>query len=462
MLADNHRIINAMSSSSSTTTPVTSSLSERAAVEGRISSDDLITDPFGDGRDPQKVLVTLKKLLPMKDPGNSHTHPKIPKTYEWWCPKYSQNKTGQMTEAQRNTVVNIWKKFSRDMITFVDGEVSKEEDPVAGSTHYTKNDKARILHARAEPAFIALWTRALGPITHRPTLDAKQSHKDDDSEAAYDPWIQLAVAINNHDGDFQPQNPAVVYDRRVTSTNAEVFIKTNTYIGTVATETIISETFCQQINDINPNESDRPPMTGDFVKRAWKDFVKNVTVAFSNFNRSGSQNGNFDTRNGLDEWLSYCTGNQLTTYAALILDETDLHALNKELEEGLESGLIGENIATRNSCNNKATPSIPAKSCLGKRGGHILKKSETQNARRAKRRAMSPGEMSSLSADDENNNTDDDEDESIASSISQQTKSTALIALLQSTKSTSKNYGKIKKALAASAGVELSDSDSES
>ena len=85
-----------------------------------------------------------------------------------------------------------------------------------------------------------------------------------------------------------------------------------------------------------------------------------------------------------------------------------------------------------------------------------MKKSETQNARRAKRRATSPGEMSSLSADDDNN-TDDDDDESIASSISQQTKSTALIALLQSTKSTSKNYGKIKKALAASAGVELSD-----
>ena len=272
MLADNHPIMHAVSSSSSTTTPVTSSLSERAAVEGRIASVDIVTDPFGVGRDPQKVLVTLKKLLPMKDPGNSLSHPKIPKTYEWWRTKYSQNKTGQMTEAQRNTVVSIWKKFSREMITFVDGELSKEEDPVAGSTHYTKNDKARILHARTEPAFVALWTRALGPIMHRPALDAKQSHKDDDSDAANDPWIQLAVAINDRDGDFQPQNPAVVYERRVAHTNAEVLIKTNTYIGTVS-ETIISETFCQQINDGHESDS-WLSSSGLILFIKWKRLIK--------------------------------------------------------------------------------------------------------------------------------------------------------------------------------------------
>ena len=58
----------------------------------------------------------------------------------------------------------------------------------------------------------------------------------------------------------------------------------------------ISSSSSTTTTPVNPNERDRPPMTGDFVKRAWKDFVKNVTVAFSNFNKSGSQNGNLETR----------------------------------------------------------------------------------------------------------------------------------------------------------------------
>lgn len=371
-----------------------------------------------------------------------------------------------MNDGQRNTVLIIWKKFSENMITMVDVEISKAEDPVALSSNYTKNDKARILHARAEPSFAALWTKALGPIMHRSALDAKQSHRDENSDAANDPWIQLAVAINNRDGDFQPQNPAVLYSTRVNSnTNDEICMKTNTYIGTEDKNTIISETFYQQVSDINPNESERPPMTGEFVKRAWKDMVKNITVAFSNFNRSGSQDGNLDTKVGLDEWLSFCFGNQLSTYAALILDYTDLKSLNKELDEGLESGVLGEKSVsdTNTKITNTQSPQSHPKTALGKRGRNISKKSETQNMRRAKKRvmAMSPGDVSSLSADDENNNSDDDEDDSIASSISQQTKSTALIALLQSTKATSKNYYKIKKALAATAGVDLSDSSEE-
>lgn len=215
-----------------------------------------------------------------------------------------------------------------------------------------------------------------------------------------------------------------------------------------------SRTIYNVVSDIDPNEHERPAITGEKLKSVWRELVAEMTLVFSKWSKSGSQNGPLDSTEGLECWWSYCNGEQIMMYAALCLNETDFRSLNKELSNGQESAVIGE--IPQPTVANSKPPRAPGNgSCIGKRGYTVTKKSKTQQERRDRSRSASPSGPEP---------TDDtsDEESTIADSIQSSARSTSLIALLEDCSKSNhggKNHKRVRKALAEDCGIVLSDSD---
>jgi hypothetical protein len=79
-------------------------------------------------------------------------------------------------------VLILWSGFDVSFKARLGAMVGEMEQPVtAADQNTTKNDLIRILHLREWPGAIAVWTRALGPMT-RLELDANGSKVQEDEE----------------------------------------------------------------------------------------------------------------------------------------------------------------------------------------------------------------------------------------------------------------------------------------
>ena len=147
-------------------------------------------------------------------------------------------------------------------------------------------------------------------------------------------------------------------------------------------------------------------------------------------------------------------------YAALVLDETDLKLISREVIGGCESALITD------TGNENLTTGRPPK-YEGRKGKEISQKSYAQMKRREQKKRKrssdaSPGGNQSISSMSNDSSDAEDEGSMIAAAIEKQTKSTNIMALLsdKSIKSGSKRHKYLLKALADTAGLDL-PSDSE-
>ena len=227
---------------------------------------------FG-GRDPQSVLQIVKKRQPIPDKnaaGVDITHKGVPDSYKWYHASYTKNTTCIMNEKQRDAFKTIFNKFSDTLKASIFDEIAKigTDNVVPSSHNHNKNDKCRVIQARNEPTFLAQWTKCLMPLEHRSDLDAAKSNASDDRSDILKPFNGLAELINNHEGDWQPQNPTCKYE------NGK---KTSTWVGVEDGDTHYLEALFQQLKDIDPNEPNRPPMSGEWVKSTFSWFTSQLT-----------------------------------------------------------------------------------------------------------------------------------------------------------------------------------------
>lgn len=305
-----------------------------------------------DGEKPQSILSTLKMLCSSKD--DEWVGKKVPMSYKKWS---------KMNANQRKNIIILWNGFSESYRNKVKGMIGALENPVETSENTTKNDLIRVLHLREWPGAIALWTRALGPMS-RLQLDANGSkvhEENDDDVVRMAPWNELAEIFNCRSGDFQPQNMAVDYDDNGLRTR-------------IPRGGHVSAGVVDLLYDLDPNEADRPTRDGAWLKDTWRKLCKEVSVCFERFASSGSQNGDTTTLDGVNEWVFNFAAqfDQAVMYAALICATNTLRTLGKLLPVGgLESGVL--------TSGEEVTP-VAAKR-------RILQRSENRKRQRAEKKA---------------------------------------------------------------------------
>ena len=99
-----------------------------------------------------------------------------------------------MNANQRKNIIILWNGFSESYRNKVKGMIGALENPVETSENTTKNDLIRVLHLREWPGAIALWTRALGPMS-RLQLDA--CSRITSSKYQYSPHL-LSVTVRHY------------------------------------------------------------------------------------------------------------------------------------------------------------------------------------------------------------------------------------------------------------------------
>jgi hypothetical protein len=276
---------------------------------------------FG-GMYPQHVLETVKLLCKNNDEGWEGK--RVPASYKKWS---------KLNANQRKNILVLWNGFSDDYRTKIETMVKALDNPVEANLNTTKNDLIRLLHLREWPGAIAIWTRALGPMT-RLALDANGSrvNEDDDNVVRMAPWEEIAGIFNCRTEQFQPQNMAVDY--------GDGGEKTRDPRGDH-----ISPGVVDLLYDLDPNEENRPSRDGAWIKATWRRICKDVSLCFERFSASGSQNGDTTTLDGVNEWVFNFAAqfDQAVMYAGLICATNTLQTLGKLLPVGgEESGVLEE------------------------------------------------------------------------------------------------------------------------
>ena len=260
-------------------------LLQATAVKGNnVGTTNQYTAGDFEGIDPQKMLTVLLRVKDgfksdKKDKSGNFPQVALPSSYS----KISWEK---MTNHQAKVVVEFFKlgcKNGKQAVLLQQAGLVNE--PVAATTeHFSKNDMIRLLMTRVDPACQRAWVAAEGVINHRPELDAMRSHESDDRDDALKGWSQLADVFNNRSSTnaFQPVNLVVRYNDKNETTK------------TPANETI-SQGVADLLWDLNPNEPDRPVRSPETLKARYRDARKIITLIFTNWKRSGSQNGTLST-----------------------------------------------------------------------------------------------------------------------------------------------------------------------
>ena len=148
-----------------------------------------------------------------------------------------------------------------------------------------------------------LWTKARSPLT-REELDAKRSGESEERDSQLNAYNGIAEIFNNRfvfalsnyrfifysdAADFQPQNEAIKYqDGKPLRSPAS---------------SRISQAVMEVLYDIDPNERQRPVRDGLWVKTQMRLLTAQLSIKWTNLNRSGSQNGDVSCTAGIDEWV---------------------------------------------------------------------------------------------------------------------------------------------------------------
>jgi hypothetical protein len=208
-----------------------------------------------------------------------------------------------ITETTRNKILD-------ECRTAISQEAVAEKERQAITT---KNDKARILHLRVDPAAAADWTAALRE-KNRPELDASKNCPD------ADPWNRLAEKFNNYNL-YRYSNLSLHGNGGLTSLGIP--------LSAPGMEAI--SRFC---HDINPSAPNRPIRDGYWLRLQYRDLKGKISQCFLNYRKSGNQ----DAENVYDEWVKYSTSfsNDAVTYARAVLSDDDIDRLGRALPEAIQ------------------------------------------------------------------------------------------------------------------------------
>jgi hypothetical protein len=230
---------------------------------------------FGEGMECEEILDAMKKLK-VGD---------VPKQYK---------KCSEFNSFQAQKFIRICEKLTKEQKDLVVEYLETKNDMGANTTKTTKNDKCRILELRSYPGANGLWVRALGSLS-RPELDAAHSSIDDEAEKRKrNAWAELVTIFNNRTSTnlFQPQNRVVLYDGAGNKTS------NSRDVGK------ISAVVVSKLADLDPNEkSGRPNRDADWLKTQYGKLKTQITMAWSNFTKSGEHNGDIASAEGINEWV---------------------------------------------------------------------------------------------------------------------------------------------------------------
>eukprot|EP01039_Chlorochromonas_danica_P015809 gene15809-18633_t len=166
-----------------------------------------------------------------------------------------------------------------------------------------KHDRSRLLHLRVDPTMSATWNQALRDKT-RQELDDKSGC------ATEDPYAKLADKVND---------PNTKY------TNVSVIPGKLDMNGCIC-PTPKMELIAARCFDIDPSAPNRPLRDGGWIRTKYKEMKSKLSVAYSNFTRSGNQ----DAENPYDEWIPFAD-DDVIVYARAIMTKSDFEYLGKAL-----------------------------------------------------------------------------------------------------------------------------------
>lgn len=212
---------------------------------------------------------------------------------------------------------------------------SVSTQPSSRRPNITVHENVRIMHLRVYPGAATIWSDYLG-VKSRSVLDAPNSHESIEREMATNPLGKLAEIFNDYEG-FRPQNPVCMYnpngDKTANPRNSD----------------LIRSAVFDLLKGINPNLSVGCWRDADFIKDAWLDIKKDITLVESCYHWSGNHMGDYQSKQGIDSWVLEFAAELYTKYAIVVLDQGLLCSLGKVLEHGCgrDTGILpGTSTAT--------------------------------------------------------------------------------------------------------------------
>mmetsp|Transcript_11145 Transcript_11145/g.24759 ORF Transcript_11145/g.24759 Transcript_11145/m.24759 type:complete len:420 (-) Transcript_11145:1657-2916(-) len=261
--------------------------------------------------EPEFVVQQLKQLL-AADCNNGKLF------YKSYGP-YSK-----LTDVQKNKVKEFFDSQSDEVKRRVhDGALTSSTTHNANSSARAeatnKDDRARLLQLSQYPEAQAFWTATKNP------LDREEL--DDDNVTTLTAYRGLAGIFNDYP-TTNFQNLAIEYEGN---------LPLAPYVARKGAESIVA-----QVWDIDPNNSARPERDEKWVQKNWKELRATLTKIFTNFTKSGEQDG----QDKAGEWLKFSSNySNVHIYAILVVPMGVMDQFGKALpaEHQRDSGRASDN-----------------------------------------------------------------------------------------------------------------------
>lgn len=232
---------------------------------------------------------------------------------------------GSMDEKQRAAIIAAWEGLAKEKKDEITEQIQSSAVAIINSTIVengsttpgqqivqatNKHDKVRLMHIFVDPSFAMTWSSAHRP-KERPALD--------DHDNTIDYWGILADAMNDYD------------KCKYINCTATVEGVTGTMKRKPGMETAF--TIC---NEINPSLGlhVRPMRDAAWIKSVLRDFKKDWAVIYSNYTKSGEQDG-CDRQ---EEFARFYQGKEVIMYAFALFGEQDIERHNNMLGKTIPDG----------------------------------------------------------------------------------------------------------------------------
>ena len=278
---------------------------------------------FFNNENGRKLVVEIAK---MKDTDGK---PLIPATYtrgEWEV----------MKPNQKEKVLKVWREMPDDkkqvILNAVNTILATKAAVAQQGIHNTntnKNDKIRIIHIYVDPRNSVVFSRASQSFQTRQQLD--------DDENREDNYAILTERFNDRQ-TYHYQNIGYVLDPATgfaTSTPCPIYSSVE-----------------QLYQDLNPDETPRPPRDVGWFKTQFGNLKAEFTKLYARYTASGQQ----DAEDPYLEFSKFCAGNEVMMYMFMLLygNLSLIDRLGKLLpDEAQSEGSVGLTAPPRNSNGSK-------------------------------------------------------------------------------------------------------------
>lgn len=340
---------------------------ETIAVVGEdaLAREELKKEFFSNGEDLQSILeegYALKKFAEVykKNGWNNLKAGQVSKIRRAWI---------SIDKAEKDRILALARQRGQVL------EAVESSIGISRKAAITANEKVRLIHLRVHPGAALLWADFFGVKT-RAELDAAHSNESSERELQVSPANRLAEIFNDFE-NFRPENLVCKY-----SDNRKVLENRS--------PEKISDSAFTILQGLDPNASMGVIRDGDFIKEAWTNLKRELTIVHSRFHRSGNHDGDYQSKNGIHSWVTSFGTDLPTRYAIVVMDQGLLSSLGKTMEigAGMDTGILPCTSDLAVSLALTTSQLVP----LGKNGQLIKNASAERKQRRYKRRERDNGD----------------------------------------------------------------------